>query len=173
MASFFRRKKSLIFKLILGVPALWFMIVIFLSFQSADNDKPLIVERQRVHDNEKKREFQNNGGVFEGFQNPIDKLNQIVQPFNPFVNKEPSKASNVIQNNGINVNIHGDSGNPKERVVHEAYDASWKYRDVGQDAPGLFVFMFYMCFQMNVYFQILSPAIYTIITFNLRTTYSD
>jgi len=122
------------------VPALWFVIVILLSFQSAEHDKPLIVERQRAHDIEKKHEFPPAGpGVFESFQNPIDKLNQIVQPFNPFVNKDTATVKNVIQNNGINVNnanIHGDAGNPKERIVHQTYDISGTLREVGPDAPG-------------------------------------
>lgn len=138
MASFFRRKKSLIFKLILGIPALWFIIVIFLSLQGAENDRPLLVERQRVHDLERKEPLPNpNVGVFEGFQNPIDKFNQIVQPFNPFVNKEATQAKNVIDH-GINVN--NNIGNPKERIVHEAYDVSGNFRgDIGPNAPGLYI----------------------------------
>lgn len=140
MASFFRRKRSLIFKLIIGIPALWFVIVIFLSFQGAEDNKPLIYERQQTHDRERKQnvQMQGGGGVFEGFQNPINKLNQIVQPFNPFVNKEPTKSNNVIDNNVGDRLLN--QGNPNDLVVHEAYDVSGQFRDVGPNAAGSYTF---------------------------------
>lgn len=132
MASFFRRKRSLIFKLILGIPTLWFLIVIFLSFQTAESDKsphekgPNIVKRH-VGNSERK-------GVFEGFQNPINKINQIVQPFNPFVNKEVTNGKDVIDSN----NPRGaavDNRNPDDRIVHTDFDNSKNYR-TSDSGPG-------------------------------------
>ncbi|XP_053373478.1 polypeptide N-acetylgalactosaminyltransferase 5-like [Mercenaria mercenaria] len=132
MASFFRRKRSLIFKLILGIPTLWFVIVIFLSFQSTDNDKP----RDDKGPNLAKRDIENKGGggVFEGFQNPINKINQIVQPFNPFVNKEVTKQKNMKLSNKQNGNLR-DIGNPDDKVVHTDFDVSGKYRK-SDNGPG-------------------------------------
>ncbi|XP_061179940.1 polypeptide N-acetylgalactosaminyltransferase 5-like isoform X2 [Saccostrea echinata] len=53
MASLFRRKRGLIFKLIIGIPALWFLIVIFTTYQGkltdSDNDAEKRQERGIVH----------------------------------------------------------------------------------------------------------------------------
>lgn len=136
MASFFRRKRSLILKLILGIPALWFLIVIFLSFQSTDSDKPPHEKGPDIA----KRDVGNRdsgGGVFQGFQNPIDKFNQIVQPFNPFNNaKEVTKRKNVIDDNKQDSLVAG-KGNPEDRIIHKDYDASSKYR-TSDTGPGEF-----------------------------------
>ena len=137
MASFFRRKRSLIFKLILGIPTLWFLIVIFLSFQSTDTGSS---EQDRGPD-KIKRDIDNNpggGGVFNGFQNPINKINKIVQPFNPFVNKEVTKQANVIDSNKGDGNV-ADIGNPEDRIVHKDYDVSGKFRN-SDSGPGKQIF---------------------------------
>ncbi|XP_052246169.1 polypeptide N-acetylgalactosaminyltransferase 5-like [Dreissena polymorpha] len=140
MASFFRRKRSLIFKILIAIPVLWIAVVLFLSFQSSDDDRPLQERQNRDHkhvpigQNEAPRD---SGGVFEGFQNPLEKLNRIVQPFNPFVNNEVTKAKNVIKDsNGGMPAFDRNHGNPDELVVHEPYDVSGKFRENNQQAPG-------------------------------------
>lgn len=133
MASFFRRKRSLILKLILGIPALWFVIVIFLSFQSTDNDGP---PHEKGPDLAKREVMSDTGGggggVFQRLQNPINKLNQMVQPFNPFVNKETTKP-NVIDPDGLKNEIRMES--PDEKIVHTDYDVSGKFR-TSDSGPG-------------------------------------
>ncbi|KAL4222733.1 N-acetylgalactosaminyltransferase [Mactra antiquata] len=130
MASFFRRKRSLIFKLILGIPALWFLIVIILSFQNTENEES---SRNKGPDIVK-RNVQENRGVFEGFQNPIKKINQIVEPFNPFVNKVTKNVNIGKDNNALGFNSNID-GNPDERIVHTDFDESGKYR-TSDNGPG-------------------------------------
>lgn len=53
MASFYRRKRGLIFKFIVGIPALWFLIVIFTTYQgklsSSDSDAEKRQEREVIH----------------------------------------------------------------------------------------------------------------------------
>lgn len=51
MASFFRRKRGLIFKFIVGIPALWFLIVIFTTYQGklSDSDDEKRQEREIIH----------------------------------------------------------------------------------------------------------------------------
>lgn len=53
MASFYRRKRGLIFKFIVGIPALWFLIVIFTTYQgklsSSDSDTENRQEREVIH----------------------------------------------------------------------------------------------------------------------------
>ncbi|WAQ94377.1 GALT5-like protein [Mya arenaria] len=137
MASFFRRKRSLICKLVIGLPALWLVIVIFLSFQNTDNDPPFRENQHHEH-NIAKKDVQNSGGggVFEGFQNPINKFNRMVEPFNPFVTHK-DKPKNEIQNmDQEGLHPPADIGNPDDLIVHQAYDASEKYRDVAPNAPG-------------------------------------
>lgn len=136
MASFFRRKRSLIFKLILGIPALWFVIVIVLSFQSSDNDPP---HNERAPNIVKRNVQENQGGVFDRFQNPIKRINQIVEPFNPFVNKV-TKDSNVIKQDSAGGNAPG--GNPDDRIIHKDFDESGKFR-TSEIGPGKSQFVLY------------------------------
>nr|XP_034317780.1 polypeptide N-acetylgalactosaminyltransferase 5 isoform X4 [Crassostrea gigas]XP_034317781.1 polypeptide N-acetylgalactosaminyltransferase 5 isoform X4 [Crassostrea gigas] len=53
MASFYRRKRGLIFKFIVGIPALWFLIVIFTTYQgklsNSDSDTEKRQEREVIH----------------------------------------------------------------------------------------------------------------------------
>nr|XP_022303329.1 polypeptide N-acetylgalactosaminyltransferase 5-like isoform X2 [Crassostrea virginica] len=53
MASFYRRKRGLIFKFIIGIPALWFLIVIFTTYQgklsNSDSDAEKRQEREVIH----------------------------------------------------------------------------------------------------------------------------
>jgi len=139
MASFFRRKRSLIVKLVIAIPALWFAIVIFLSFQSSEQDKPFHERQPHDHNhNIAKKDVQNSGGgVFQGFQNPINKINEMVQPFNPFVTKNKLAEFAIQDSKDRAVGrppVNG--GNPDELIVYEPYDDSGKFRDVGSDAPG-------------------------------------
>lgn len=128
MASFFRRKRSLIFKLIIGVPAFWFFIVILLSYQDKGEGDENSERNQRIKVNDKRSLF----------ENPLDRIkNAIVQPFNPV---------NPIKSNTDNNEIIGGKDNKfqqefridhrKENTDDRNDDPMYKFQPADPNAPG-------------------------------------
>ena len=121
MASFFRRKRSLIFKFIVGVPTLWFFIVIFLSYQDKGEGDDNSNRNSRIKVKER--------SVFE---NPLDKIkNVIVQPFNPV---NPVKNDNDIV--GGKDNKFKQEFNIDHRNQVDYDDDTLKFEKPDPDAPG-------------------------------------
>ena len=134
MASLFRRKRSLIFKLLLGIPTLWLIIVIFLSFQNTEENKPSQVHKPVV-DSVIKREAEH-PRMFNGFQNPINRINEMVQPFNPFAEaKKPAEKQEDSKPKFSDNNIAKLNPPDAERVIPKDYDDSLKYLK-DPNAPG-------------------------------------
>lgn len=121
MASFFRRKRSLIFKFIIGVPTLWFFIVIFLSYQDKGEGDDNSDRNSRIKVKER--------SVFE---NPLDRIkNVIVQPFNPV---NPIKNDNDIV--GGKDNKFKQEFNIDHRNQVDYDDDTLKFEKPDPDAPG-------------------------------------
>ena len=122
MASFFRRKRSLIFKLVIGVPALWFFIVIFLSYQDKGDQDDISSHNQRI--NLKERSV---------FENPLDKIkNAIVKP-------KPPKSDDDNVDTGGNVNQFKQEFNVDHRnqnVDDDTDDETLKFEKPDPNAPG-------------------------------------
>ena len=121
MASFFRRKRSLIFKLVIGVPALWFFIVIFLSYQDKGDSDENSDHNQRIRVHER--------SVFE---NPLDRIkNAIVKPV----------KADVRDNGGVggggNVNQFKQEFNVDHRNQNEDDDdETLKFEKPDPNSPG-------------------------------------
>ena len=121
MASFFRRKRSLIFKLVIGVPALWFFIVIFLSYQDKGDGDENSNHNQRIRVHER--------SVFE---NPLDRIkNAIVKPV------KADDRDNGGVGGGGNVNQFKQEFNVDHRNQNEDDDnEALKFEKPDPNSPG-------------------------------------
>ena len=129
MASFFRRKRSLIFKFIIGVPTLWFFLVIFLSYQDKGEDVGNSETNGRNKIAKEKRSV---------FENPLDRIkNAIVQPFNNPVNPIKSNNGNEeIVGGKDNKYVQEFKVDHRKENKEDDDDPMYKFERPAPDAPG-------------------------------------
>lgn len=131
---------------------MWLTIVIFLSYQGSDGDKS---SHNNNEPNIGQRDVPKNKNVFEGFQNPINKINEFVKPFNPFDKKEsaqnvkeshiqpdvPAKQEVQVVRGQIDEVVRLEEHHQKiqqegvEREIPPEYDVSAKFQN-DPSAPG-------------------------------------